>query len=392
MDLHRRIIKAANKIKEELIEIRSKLHQNPELGFELDNTISLVLSKLIEYGYEPVKCGKAGILAVIGSGEKTVLLRADMDALSIKEEADVMCKSKNNYMHACGHDMHTTMLLGAAKILKEIESNLAGRIILMFQPAEETLEGAKDMLNTKKISNVDAAIMIHTSTGTQLKSGSIIIPPKGVIAPAACHFKMTITGSASHGGMPALGVNPIYISTSIVSRINQMMKNENDDCLITITALNSGNSSNVVPEAAALLGTIRAYDINVLNYYKKRLEEIGNRITNSENGHFVIEYPSFCPNFICNENLSKIAYTSLYEIFQEKVRKIEEIDHKSYASEDFSYVSHLYPSCMILLSAGGVMDGYKYPIHHPKAKFDSNILPNGAIIYSVLAINILNDK
>ena len=147
----------------ELLKIRRYLHKNAEVGFALEKTCAYIEKKLTEYGYAPRRCGKAGIVATVGKGGKTFLLRADTDALPIAEQTGLSYACKNGNMHACGHDMHTAMLLGAAKLLKARESELNGRVKLLFQPAEELLEGAKDVIKNGVLDNPkpQAAMMIH---------------------------------------------------------------------------------------------------------------------------------------------------------------------------------------------------------------------------------------
>ncbi|MBQ8403870.1 MAG: amidohydrolase, partial [Clostridia bacterium] len=194
---------------EEFTEIRRYIHAHAEVGFDLPHTVEKVREVLGLLGYEPKSCGKAGILADIG-GEKggaSILLRADMDALPMKEETELPFAAENGNMHACGHDMHTAMLLCAAKLLKAHESELCGKVTLMFQPAEETLSGAKDMIDAGVLeeAGAEAALMLHVFAGTGVETGKIIVPPHGVSAPAADYFEITVHGKGCHGATPQKG-------------------------------------------------------------------------------------------------------------------------------------------------------------------------------------------
>ena len=192
------LLEEAKSLKQDLIEKRRFLHANPETGFNLSNTLKFVESELINMGYKPIHCGKAGIIAIAGGKKqgKTFLIRGDMDALPIKEEAEVEFASQNGCMHACGHDMHTTMMLGAAKLLKKHENEINGTIKLMFQPAEEIFEGSKDMLENRLLENpkVDAALMIHVMANSPFPTGSVIVSAPGVSAPAADYFEIQVQG------------------------------------------------------------------------------------------------------------------------------------------------------------------------------------------------------
>lgn len=192
------LLEEAKKFKGELIEKRRYLHKNAETGFNLPKTLEFVEQELIKMGYEPVHCGKAGLVATIKGNKpgKTFLIRGDMDALPIKEETDLEFASQNGCMHACGHDMHTTMMLGAAKLLKQHQNEINGTIKLMFQPSEETFEGSNDMIENGVLDNpkVDAALMTHVMANSPFKPGSVIVSLPGVSAPAADYFEIKIQG------------------------------------------------------------------------------------------------------------------------------------------------------------------------------------------------------
>ena len=246
-----------------LTKHRRYLHTHPELGFDLRQTKEYVKKELISIGYEPVECGKCGLVVLAGSknSDKTFLIRADMDALPILEQADVKFKSENSgKMHACGHDMHTAMLLGAARLLKRHENELKGTIKLMFQPAEETLEGCKDMVDANVLNNptVDAALMLHVTLGMPLQTGSAIICDGGISAPAADYFEIKIQGKGCHGAMPELGVDPITIASHIVIALQELHARElamADDAVLTIGTMQAGDANNIIPDTAVLRGT-----------------------------------------------------------------------------------------------------------------------------------------
>ena len=207
---------AAKNIQQELTEIRRTLHQNPEVGPFLPQTKAFVRKKLEEYGYEPKEICESGIVATV-QGEKpgkTILLRADMDALSIKEEAPVSFASCNHAMHACGHDMHATMLLGAAKLLMENRHEIKGTVKLVFQPDEEGFTGAKSMLKAGVLEepHVDAGMALHVNSGTP---SGMILCGQGTCMAGCTLFQITVKGTGCHGAMPETGVDPINIAAHI---------------------------------------------------------------------------------------------------------------------------------------------------------------------------------
>ena len=191
----RTMIKSAKNKEGKWIELRRELHKNAEVGFDLPKTREMIWERLIQLGYAPKRLGKSGVLAEVGKGKRAFLLRADMDALPIKEQTGEAFACKTGNMHACGHDMHATALLGAAELLKERESQLNGRILLLFQPAEEVLEGANDCIQTGFLEeyNVQGAATLHVMTDVPFESGVILLPSAGVGAPAADFFRVDIT-------------------------------------------------------------------------------------------------------------------------------------------------------------------------------------------------------
>ena len=220
------LMREAQEYSDKITEYRRTLHKNAETGFDLKNTVAFVKEELEKMGLEPRDCGKSGVVALI-EGKKTgkvFLLRADMDALPVKEEADVDFKSENGKMHACGHDTHTSMLLGAAARQNELE----GTVKLMFQPAEELLEGAKDMVESGVLENphVDAALMIHIMAGMPFDTGTVIVSAPGVSAPAADYFQIEIQGKGCHGSMPNTGADPITAAAHILVGLQSIQARE----------------------------------------------------------------------------------------------------------------------------------------------------------------------
>ena len=211
------MLEKAMKIKEELVEHRHWLHAHAETGFDLHQTADYVCRKLEDMGYLPRRIGRCGIVVDHNQSEgPTILLRADMDALPIREETNLDFKSRTENMHACGHDLHTAMLLGAAKLL--VNEDLSGNVRFLFQPAEELLEGAKDMIDAGVLEGVDAAVMIHVALAP-LPTGMAIISSPGVSAPAADYFTIRIQGKSCHGSAPQDGIDPIPTAAQILLTI-----------------------------------------------------------------------------------------------------------------------------------------------------------------------------
>lgn len=401
------ILQEAAAYQEQLVQTRRYLHSHPETGFDLKNTTEYVRKELIAMGYEPVMCGKSGIIALAGKKKsgKVFLIRGDMDALPIKEESDVPFSSDNWKMHACGHDMHTTMMLGAARLLKSHEYEIEGTVKLMFQPAEEIFEGSDDMINAGVLNSpdVDAAMMIHVMAGLPIPAGTVISCDGGVSAPAADYFYIDIHGKGCHGSMPNNGVDPVTIAAHIITGLSEINSRElglSDDAVITIGTINAGNAANVIPDTAHMSGTIRTYDEETRSYIKQRVSDIASNIASAYRGSASVTYGSGCPCLLNNPDLATCSAKYLNELLgPSRTFTAAQLNamsgggkaSKSTGSEDFAYVSQKVPSIMFALAAGTPQDGYCYPQHHPKVKFDEAILSEGSAVYAYTAMRWLEE-
>lgn len=401
------ILQEAAAYQEQLVQTRRYLHSHPETGFDLKNTTEYVRKELIAMGYEPVMCGKSGIIALAGKKKsgKVFLIRGDMDALPIKEESDVPFSSDNGKMHACGHDMHTTMMLGAARLLKSHEYEIEGTVKFMFQPAEEIFEGSDDMINAGVLNSpdVDAAMMIHVMAGLPIPAGTVISCDGGVSAPAADYFYIDIQGKGCHGSMPNNGVDPVTIAAHIITGLSEINSRElglSDDAVITIGTINAGNAANVIPDTAHMSGTIRTYDEETRSYIKQRVSDIASNIASAYRGSASVTYGSGCPCLLNNPDLATCSAKYLKELLgPSRTFTAAQLNamsgggktSKSTGSEDFAYVSQKVPSIMFALAAGTPQDGYCYPQHHPKVKFDEAILSEGSAVYAYTAMRWLEE-
>lgn len=402
------LLSEAKEFEQKIIEDRRFLHVHPEVGFALSKTKEYVKNELISMGYEPQECGKCGLIALAGGKNpgKTFMIRADMDALAIQEQADVPFASRHKgNMHACGHDMHTAMLLGAARILKLHENEINGTIKLCFQPSEETFEGSKDMIEhgSLKNPNVTAALMIHVMAGMPLPAGSVIVCDGGVSAPAADYFRIKIQGKGCHGAMPQVGIDPITIAAHIITALQELNARElamSDEAALTFGLLQAGQAENVIPDTAELGGTIRTYDEEIRKMLKSRMQEICDGIAKAFRGTATVTFTSGCPTLFNNAELSENVTTYCKELLglnkAFSTAQLKEISpnassSKTVGSEDFAYVSQEVPSIMLALAAGEPEKGYIYPQHHPMVKFDEIVLVPGSCVYAYTAMRWLEE-
>jgi hippurate hydrolase len=407
------VMEKAKGDEDKIIGDRRHIHANAEIGFDLTKTKEYVKNELAAVGYEPIECGKAGIIAIAGGKRKgkVFLIRADMDALPISEESGVEFACDEGRMHACGHDMHTAMLLEAARILKEHENEINGTIKLMFQPAEEIFEGSNDMINNGLLENphVDAALMIHVMAGMPFDAGTVIVTAAGVSAPAADYFTIKVQGKGCHGSDPSAGVDPITVAAHIITALQEINARElalGEQAVLTIGMVHAGAAANVIPDTVTMGGTIRTYDEETRQYLKDRITEISANIAVAFRASTEVTFGSGCPTLVNDKGLSESVLKYTTELLgqgrafsttqltamAEKSGNGNNKATKSAGSEDFAYVSQKVPSIMLALAAGSPEKGYKYPQHHPMVKFDESALAAGSAIYAYTAMRWLEEN
>ena len=305
------LLARAKQMQDTIVENRRYLHMHPGTGFDIQDTVSFVKKELQEMGYEPEECGKAGLVALAGGKKKgkVFLVRADMDALPFREEADVDFCAQNGNMHACGHDLHTAMLLGAARLLKECEDEIEGTVKLMFQPAEEIFEGSQDMIASGLLKNpdVDAALMIHVMAGMPIAPGTAIVSSTGVSAPAADYFEITVHGKGCHGSMPNTGVDPLTAAAHILIALQEIPARElamSDRAVLTIGTINGGTAANAIPDTVVMGGSIRTFEEETRSLIKNRMQEIARGIAKSFRAEAEISFGSGCPTLVNDKDLA----------------------------------------------------------------------------------------
>lgn len=390
---YKNFLKEARALEKEFTEIRRYLHAHAELGFSLPYTVGFVFAKLREYGYAPEKCGRAGITATVGKGGKTFLLRADMDALHMREETGLPFSSHGGNMHACGHDMHTAMLLLAAKILRAHESELCGTVKLMFQPAEETLSGAKDMIEAGVLENphADAAFMLHVLSGVSAPAGAVIVPRGGVSAPSADYFDIIVKGKACHGASPEAGADALLCAAHIITALSSLSAREigiNEHALFTIGKMTAGSAPNAIAGEALLSGTVRAYGAHSQEKLKRRISEISRTVGSAFRTEAEVRFGKGTPALNNNAALSARIGKYCRELLPHEYVLPADILGGAGGSEDFAYIAEKVPSAMVSLSAGT----REYPLHHPKVCFDESVIPTGGALYAYTAARFLSEN
>lgn len=370
----------ALEMKDELAANRRYLHENAEVGLVLPKTRAFVEKKLREYGIEPQRCGE-GVTALIGSGEgKVLLLRGDMDALAMPEQSGLPFASKDpNAAHCCGHDMHATMLLGAAKILKEHESELKGTVKLMFQPGEEDLTGALNMLENGILDNpkVDAALAYHVGPG-QLPIGMFLYNYNSTMMFSNNDLDITVKGKGGHGALPQNCIDPISVGAHIIIALQEIISREmdpHDACVITIGTFHAGTAMNVIPEEAVMRGTLRADTSAAQKKLIKRVKEVAEATAKVYGAEAEVEISAGGPPLVCDPENTKEFVDFMRELDLPGAMEYPNISAS--ASEDFAFVAEKVPSTFMYLSAGYQDERGAASAHNPKVQFNEDALPRG---------------
>lgn len=370
-------------MRERLTELRRRLHACPEIGFDLPQTMAVIEETLIHCSIPFSRVGKGAVVGEIGpKTEKTVLLRADCDGLPLVEETDLPFRSTNGAMHACGHDLHTTALLGAAMLLKEAESRLPHRVRLLFQPAEELLQGAADGVASGVCDGVSAAYMLHVSLGTGLPVGTVILPPEGTVAPSADYFELKVTGKGCHGADPASGRDPLAALARMLLGLEHLSAREipsGEQAVITVGCVRGGDVHNILPDNALLKGSMRCYDELLRQRLQERIKEMAEGISLAHGVSASLSFPAGCPSLYNNPALRKAGEILFAREMSSHFYSVR-ASAGTAGSEDFAVISRKVPSLMIALAAGDS----SFPLHHPKAVFDEGCLPYGAAALALL--------
>lgn len=385
----------------EMTAIRRHLHQNPELGIDLPGTKRFVMEKLEAMGYEPKEICSSGIVVLAGGKRpgKTFLIRGDMDALPIREETDLAFKSENGSMHACGHDMHTAMLLGAAKLLKDHEDEIEGTVKLMFQPGEETLSGARLMMEAGVLEApaVDKAMMIHVASGFPIPSGAVVFLDKGPVTANVDIFEINIQGKGGHGATPDTAIDPLTAMAHLqlaLAEINSREVPAGKVAVLTVGEMHGGNAPNIIPDRAFMKGTIRTYDREVRELMNRRLEEITEGVAGTFRCRAEVASKG-CPCVVNDPELFEDAKRYTAALLGPKavadMAALTGRGQKLSGSEDFGFLSAKVPTLMLGLSASVFKDGQAYPQHHPKVVFDEQVLSVGAAVYANTAMEWLKE-
>lgn len=384
----------AQMLKDETIAHRRYFHTNAEVGLNMPKARAYVMEKLREYGLEPKECGH-GVTASVGTGGKCILLRADMDALPMGEESgEPFACPTGTEAHTCGHDFHAAMLLTAAKMLKETEDSLEGTVKFMFQPAEETFEGARDMIENGILENppVDAALAFHVTSG-KMPVGIYMYNSTGTFMASVDGFKIKVKGKGAHGAYPQNSIDPINIAVHVYLALEALIAREADPskmCVMTVGSFHGGTASNIIPETAEMQGTIRTNDKASRELLVRRMQEVAANTAEVYGGTAEIEMLSQVPPLVCDPKLTNeiAGYMGTLGV----LGAMPYPGVSANASEDFASVAERVPGTFMYLSAGFLDERGAYPAHNPKVLFNEEVCPIGAGGYAHCAAEWLKNN
>jgi amidohydrolase len=372
---------------DEAVAIRRDIHAHPELGFAEHRTAALVAKKLRALGLEVHEgIGGTGVVGLLDGAQPgpAVMLRADMDALPMPEESAVPFASQNpGVMHACGHDAHVAMLLGAAQVLRDRRSELRGRIAFVFQPAEEGGGGAPAMLRDGLIERfaIERAYGIHITC--VMPSGTLGLRPGPLLA-AVDQFDLVVEGKGGHGAMPHRSIDPVVIAAEVVTNLQRIVSREVDpleSAVITVGAINGGSTYNVIPPRVALKGTVRSFSAATRATLEDGIRRVAEHTCAAANARCHLDWQ---PSYPVTENdTAEAAFVreTLVDTFGE--RRVLEIA-PIMGSEDFSYFAQRVPACFVFLGAGD--DAHAFPNHHPAFDIDEAAMQTGIEAHVAIAL------
>ena len=379
----------AQELNEETIANRRYFHTNAEVGLDMPKAKAYVMKKLTEYGLEPKECGY-GVTATLGHGGKCIMLRADMDALPMPEESgEPFACPTGKEAHACGHDFHAAMLLTAAKMLKENESELEGTVKFMFQPAEETFAGSKKLIAAGILENpkVDAAVGMHVMLDSSKPALNYGL---GYMTSSCDGFKITVHGNGCHGAMPELGIDPINVGLHIYSAFQNLIARETpsaERAILTFGAFNAGATPNIVPGEAVLMGTLRTYNKELREKLVSRMHEICEYEGKAFGATVDYEVLSDVPSTYSDPEMTKELAGYASEIEPGIIGKT---NYMVTPSDDFAFISEHVPTTYFMIDAK--VDGCPVQHHNPGVLFNEDALPYGAAVHATCAFNWLNKQ
>lgn len=382
----------SQKYKQYVIDMRREFHMHPELSMQEKRTAGRIMEELTKMGIPCVPMAGTGVLGIIkGSHEgKTIALRADIDALEITEKNDVPYKSQvDGVMHACGHDAHAAMLLGAAGILNDMKDELKGTVKLMFQPGEEVAKGAKKMIEEGALDGVDEVFGMHVMGN--IPTGRIAIGAGARMASADV-FKITVKGKGGHGSMPHLAVDAVLTASAIVMNLQSIASREvspMDTVVVSVGKLASGTRFNIIADEAVMEGTTRCFSYEVRDKLPEMMKRIIKSTAETYRAEAELEY-----NFLTAPTINHEVSTERARKSIEKIMSADAVMElpKVAGSEDFSEYLEKVPGTFAIVGTANEAKNTCFTNHHPQFDIDEDMLEKGAALHAQYSVDFLNEQ
>ena len=386
----------AKELQPEIVKARRTIHQFAGIGFDLEDSAGFIKQKLSEWNIDYKEICKCGIVATIGKGTPVFLMRGDFDALPIVEKSGLPFAATNGSSHSCGHDFHSSMLLYAAKMLKENEQDLKGTVKIMFQPAEEGAGGCKTMVAAGVLENpkVDAGMAIHVAVANDLTDTCTVHYSRGPAFASGAGVKIKVIGKGGHGAQPHTAIDPITASALIITALQHIISMEvasDERAVLTFGKIQGGSAPNVITDSVEFTGTCRTYTEQMAEFMHKRVIEVTENVAKAMRVEVEIDYKQGGKAVYNDPALCDELYPFVQEICgNDKVLLVDR--PTSYGGEDFSEITQRVPALVLKLGVGSPKEGYTHPIHHPSAVFDEAALSYGAALYANCAFNWLKQN
>jgi amidohydrolase len=374
-------------------DMRRDFHKHPELGFKEDRTSEIIARELRNLGLDvQTGIGRTGVVAQINSGQPgpVVLLRFDMDALPVTEESDAEYVSVNpGVMHACGHDAHTAIGLTVAHLLNEHKEKIKGSVKLVFQPAEEGLGGAAEMVKDGVLDNPrpDYSLSLHVWNEEPF---GWLGAAEGPVMAASETFMVKIIGKGGHGAVPHFTIDPVLASAHVITALQSIVSRNTaplKSAVVTVTKINGGDSHNVIPPFVSMEGTIRSFDPDVRQLVLKRFEEIVRGTAGAMGCQAEVETRSITPAVINHPSVTRIVQEAARLVLPEAEL---ETDVQTMGSEDMAFMMQDIPGCYFFVGSADPGKSLNAPHHHPKFDIDERVLISGPAWMTAAALKLLN--
>jgi len=392
-DLTNKIHAKAEEYYDYMVQTRRHLHKNPEISFKEFDTTDYILHELKKIGIETERPMETGCIGIIEGGiesDRIIALRADIDALPMSEEGEsksVFISEREGAAHCCGHDFHTSNLLGAANILMDLKEYIPGKVVLIFQAGEEKLPGGGRLLTESGfLQNLGVQKIFGMHTNPNFAPGEVAVKP-GAFMACTVEFEVEIKGKGGHAAAPHTAVDPIVIAAQVIQQFQTIVSRSLDPtepAVITVGKIEAGSAHNIIPEKASLIGTVRAFSMETARFIKERMDAVLAGVTAAAGAGYSFTFDEGYPAVVNNEKTTE-QFLKAAGIFMDEDR-IKHLKKPIMAGEDFAFYQQQFPGTFFFLGTGSDDTDSKWSWHHPRYNVDERAFKTGAAVMASLAL------